>query len=156
MSASSGWRSGDGALWLSTGAVTLTLLLTVTLLVLLARVGFGHFWPEPLQPSPSLGAAPGRARGYSTFAPAEGGLGPEPSTHRKWIRRLQIFAGSPIAFAARALIARPSSWAAASPTLVCSRLQRLTDRAASPLGNGARERPSCRRRLALEPDALRR
>ena len=48
MSASSGWRSGDGALWLSTGAVTLTLLLTVTLLVLLARVGFGHFWPEPL------------------------------------------------------------------------------------------------------------
>ena len=79
MSASSGWRSGDGALWLSTGAVTLTLLLTVTLLVLLARVGFGHFWPEPL-PTLTFDSSAGQPplvaarRDRSTFAPAEGGL----------------------------------------------------------------------------------
>lgn len=79
MSASSGWRSGDGALWLSTGAVTLTLLLTVTLLVLLARVGFGHFWPEPL-PTLTFDSSAGQPplvaarRDHSTFAPAEGGL----------------------------------------------------------------------------------
>lgn len=79
MSASSGWRSGDGALWLSTGAVTLTLLLTVTLLVLLARVGFGHFWPEPL-PTLTFDSSSGQPplvaarRDHSTFAPAEGGL----------------------------------------------------------------------------------
>ena len=79
MSASSGWRSGDGALWLSTGAVTLTLLLTVALLVLLARVGFGHFWPEPL-PTLTFDSSSGQPpliaarRDHSTFAPAEGGL----------------------------------------------------------------------------------
>ncbi len=79
MKTPSGWRSGDGALWLSTGAVTLTLLLTVTLLVLLGRVGFGHFWPEPLSTftfDPATGQAPlvAALREQSTFALPEGGM----------------------------------------------------------------------------------
>jgi len=79
MKTPSGWRSGDGALWLSTGAVTLTLLLTVTLLILLGRVGFGHFWPEPLATftfDPPTGRAPVVAarREHGTFALAEGGM----------------------------------------------------------------------------------
>ncbi|MGD1989281.1 MAG: hypothetical protein PVJ93_07515, partial [Pseudomonadales bacterium] len=78
MKTPSGWRSGDGALWLSTGAVTLTLLLTVTLLVLLGRVGFGHFWPEPLGTftfHPGTAQAPlvAAQREQGAFTLAEGG-----------------------------------------------------------------------------------
>jgi phosphate transport system permease protein len=78
MKTPSGWRSGDGALWLSTGAVTLTLLLTALLLVLLGRVGFGHFWPEPLATitfDTASGQPPVVAalREQSTFVLAEGG-----------------------------------------------------------------------------------
>lgn len=86
MSRPVGWRSGDGALWLSTGAVALTLLMTLALLGLLAQAGFGHFWPKALATVtfPERQGAPpvlAELREQSAFANAEGELEP------RWLLR---------------------------------------------------------------------
>ena len=86
MSRTVGWRAGDGALWLSTGAVALTLLMTLALLGLLAQAGFGHFWPKALATVtfPERQGAPpvlAELREQSAFANAEGELEP------RWLLR---------------------------------------------------------------------
>jgi len=42
------FKSGSPWIWLNAGAITISMIMVVGLLALIAVRGFGHFWPAPI------------------------------------------------------------------------------------------------------------